>query len=102
MTWHTLETAREEWEDAPSSDRRLTVLLENAKLKVIAYAGRRLEHLQDTNVAPLMEAQLRVAINLWNDEQADTTIVDSDFPTTRRFLEWKKLIRPQRGVPRVR
>ncbi len=28
----------------------------------------------------LREAQLRVAINLWNDEEADTTAVDPDFP----------------------
>lgn len=106
-TWHDLVSAREEWEDAPSNDTRLEMLLEVAKDKVVAYAGaadrENITTWGFSGVVPrLREAQLRVAINLWNDEEADTTAIDPDFPTSRRYLEWKKLVRPQRGVPRVR
>lgn len=106
-TWHDKDTARDEWEDAPSNDDRLDSLLASARDKVTAYA-RRADLTDNTEEGGfqipqrLREGQLRVAINLWNDEQDDMTAVESDFPTTRRYLEWKKIVRPQRGVPRVR
>lgn len=105
-TWHDRTSARDEWEDAPSNDARLDSLLEVARDKVTDYA-RPADLVGD--VAPdftipqrLREAQLRVAINLWNDEQDDTQAVDTDFPVTRRYLEWKKIVRPGKAVPRVR
>ena len=106
MPWHDLESARTEWGDAPRTDERLQSLLDAAQFKVTGYASRtvRAALAAAPTVVPdnLREAQLRVTINLWNDEDADTTAVDSEFPTTRRYLEWHQLVRPRRGTPNVR
>lgn len=109
-TWHNGTSASEQWGDAPTNDDRLASLLEVAKDKVIAYArpadlvGISTDPDVEDEIPPrLREAQLRVAINLWNDEEADTTAVDPpDFPpTTRRYLEWKKIVRRSGGCPPV-
>jgi len=99
-TWHDAESIRDEWDDAPDNDARLESLLDVSKAKVIAYAPRLVE--DATVPQTYREAQLRVVINLWNDEEADAIAVDPEYPVARRYLEWKKLVRPGRGVPRVR
>lgn len=107
MTWHDLDSARTEWGDAPRTDERLQALLDAARFKVTGYASRRVRAALALPGAAvpsnLREAQLRVAINLWNDEDADTAAPDSDFlPAPRRYLEWHGLVRPRRGTPNVR
>ena len=88
--WHDLESARDQWDDAPFSDERLTALLDVARSRVVRWAAWQ----PAANAVPshFREAQLRVAINLWNAEKSDQAAADGDFPFQARLLEWKTLI----------
>lgn len=97
-TWHTLETVRDEWDDAPLNDERLASLLEAARGRVVRWAGW--QPTPTTVPSNMREAQLRVLINLWNSEKADQGSSDGDFVFTPRMLEWKTLV--PRGRAHVR
>lgn len=97
-TWHSLESARDEWEDAPLNDERLASLLEAARGRVVRWAGWQPGA---TNVpSNFREGQLRVAINLWNSERDSEASSDGEFQFTPRMLEWKTLV--PRGRAHVR
>lgn len=98
--WHTLASARAEWEDAEAlTDSRLFVLLETARLECIAYAPK----LPADELPPInyREAQLVHARNrnaAWRVDPAgggdDTSFNLGAFP-----MDWtvKQLLRPQQG-----
>lgn len=96
--WHDLDSARDQWEDAPLSDERLASLLEAARSRVVRWALWQPE--LDAVPSHFREAQLRVAINLWNSEKSDQVSDSGDFPFQSRMLEWKTLV--PRGRPHVR
>lgn len=100
--WHTLESAREQWTDAPYVDSTLSDLLETARIQCEAFAPA-----VTGPVAPVnyRQAQLLQVRNLW---QATTKNVGGDidaggFSMPVYPLDWivKGLLRPKRGVPIV-
>lgn len=100
--WHTLETARDDWRDAPLYDAWLYELLWTARDNVLAYAPA----LADGAAVPInyRRAQLMQARNLWNagkvdpssGAQGDDTFVMRPYP-----LDWviKQILRPATGKP---
>lgn len=111
-TWHNLESARANWDDAPYDDDQLTELLEVARTQVVAYAP---ERKADPIVQPDSEAvpvtyrlaQLRQAQNIWTagTVSSDGTTGDGgDFVLRPHPLDWhvKQIIRPKGARPRVR
>ena len=99
--WHTLETARDQWTDAPYQDEILTDLLEIAQEQCLAYAP-----LPDSN-APLAThyrvAQLMQARSIWNATKVSPSgdLGDGTYVITPKPLDWmiKQVLRPKRGVP---
>jgi len=110
-TWHDIESARDEWgDDAPFNDDVLTELLEVSKLQIIAYAPT-LPEPEDPEAEEVIPTnyrlgQLRQAQNLWTAGQVDSSgeIGDGSFAVRPHPLDWviKQILRPRRGVPRVR
>lgn len=108
-TWHDLESARDQWIDAPLDDDVLGELLEVAREQVIAYAPTLPTPAED---APLSlpvsyrRAQLQQARNLWNAAavNGDGQTGSGDFVFQPRPLDWhiRQLLRPRKGAPRVR
>ncbi|MET0725927.1 MAG: hypothetical protein ABWY36_06220 [Leifsonia sp.] len=102
--WHTLDTAREDWRDAPGFDAWLYELLWTAKQDVIAYAPALAEDARPP--INYRRAQLMQARNLWNAGKVDPasggdgddTFVLRPFP-----LDWtvKQVLRPKRAIPTV-
>jgi len=101
--WHTLDTAREQWDDAPDDDRELYELLHVAQHAVIEYAPA----LLDAEPVPLnyVKGQLMQARNVWNSTEVQPSgetglesYVARPFP-----LDWqiKQILRPKRAVPWV-
>jgi len=122
--WHTVETARDQWIDAPLDDVVLTELLAIAKQQVAAYApsgvfpgvitegsgheGAYGEAIWDGILVPdnFRYGQLRQAQNLYNAGRvnANGSLGDgNDFVMTPHPLDWhiKQILRPRRAVPRV-
>lgn len=102
--WHTNDTAREQWLDAPDDDDQLSDLLEVAKEQILAFAPARND--ADPVPAGYVVAQLMQARNIWNASQADPANggIGPDGFVSRPFpLDWmvKQLVRPKRGVPVV-
>lgn len=103
--WHTLESARDDWRNAPGYDAWLYECLWVARDNVVAYAPK----LKDGQRPPLnyLRAQLMQARNLWNAGKVDPsngsegedTFVMRPFP-----LDWmvKQILRPARAVPVAR
>lgn len=101
--WHTLDTARAQWDDAPEDDRELYELLHIAQHAVIEYAPV----LAEDEPVPLnyVKAQLMQARNVWNSTEVQPSgetgmesFVVRPFP-----LDWqiKQILRPKRALPWV-
>jgi hypothetical protein len=98
--WHTLATARAEWEDADQlSDQRLYVLLEVSRIECLAYAPK----LPTGQLPPLnyREAQLMHARNrnaAWRVDPVSGGD-DGSYNIGAHPLDWvvKQLLRPQQG-----
>lgn len=109
-TWHDIESARDQWIDAPLDDDVLEELLAVAEQQVIAYAPALPEPAEDEELdVPVnyRRAQLQQARNLWNASKVDPSGsgIDGDSYVIRPFpLDWmiRQTLRPRRGVPRVR
>lgn len=111
-SWHTLETARDQWADAPYDNDQLEELLEVARVQVVAYSPTRKTDpsvAADSSTVPVTYrlAQLRQAQNIWSAGavNADGGIGDgSDFVLRPHPLDWhvKQIIRPKGATPRVR
>lgn len=109
-TWHDLESAREEWEDAPLSDGVLQALLDISEQQVIAYAPA-LPVPTDPEAPAEIPAnyryyQLMQATNIWNAGRVDASggVGEGEFVARPHPLDWqiKQGLRPRRAVPRVR
>jgi hypothetical protein len=101
--WHTLDSARAEWNDAPLQDVRLFQVLELARQQVTEYAPALAVD------APIpgnyRQGQLMQARNLLNagTVSPDGGIGEGDFVLRPFPLDWmvKQILRPQRAVPTV-
>lgn len=108
-TWHTLESARSEWIDAPLDDDQLNELLEVARDAVLAFAPALdgevvsddgyLSVIPDTIPTAYRVAQLMQARNVWNSTKASPTgdFDGGGFSLTTFPLDWqvKQLLRPR-------
>lgn len=99
--WHTITTAREDWPDAPDSDRRLAELLAVARDQCEAFAPR----IAAPNWPPAgyRLAQLTQARNLWNGSRVDAggaAGIDG-FALAPFPLDWqvKQMLRPRNPRP---
>lgn len=95
-TWHTIESARDLWVDAPLDDEYLGELLEVAQGAVLAYAPA----LADTDVpVSYRQAQLMQARNVFNASKAAPggEFDGSSYGITTHPLDWqiKQLLRPR-------
>lgn len=108
-TWHTLETARNEWADAPfdedGGNAILTELLAIAQGDVLAFAPDGATPPEPDAVPDgWRRAQLMQAKNIWNADRAGASsdLDDGSFGLTSFPLDWKvrQLIRPKTAVPR--
>jgi hypothetical protein len=102
--WYNLETAREDWRDAPAYDATLFTLLWSARGDVRAYAP-----MLEFGVRPPVhyrQAQLMQARNQWNAAKVDPAnggLGDESFIVTPHPLDWmiKQILRPATNVPVV-
>ncbi|TFC94571.1 hypothetical protein E3T28_14815 [Cryobacterium sinapicolor] len=100
--WHSLDTARRDWRDAPDSDAGLYVLLDTARVQVQQFAP-----VTVAGAVPLRykQAQLMQARNVWNAAKSDTSNqMGADGFTVHVFpMDWtvKNIIRPKNPVPVV-
>jgi hypothetical protein len=99
--WHTLDSARAEWPDAPAEDVALFTLLAAARTAVIAYAPALLPGVP---VEPgYRQAQLMQARNVWNATKSnDNGEIGADGFAVRVFpldKNIRQLLRPKRGLP---
>lgn len=108
-TWHDIESARDQWIDAPLDDDVLEELLDVSVQQVIAYAPALAEPAEGEELdVPVnyRRAQLQQARNLWNASKVDPSggIGGDDFVIRPFPLDWiiRQTLRPRRGVPRVR
>jgi hypothetical protein len=98
--WHTLESIRREWADAPDDDTTLYALLQSALAQCISYApaldGRR-------PPANYRQAQLIQSRNLWQsvktDENGSMGADGFAIPVYSMDYVVKGLLRPKRGTP---
>lgn len=101
-TWHTIESARDQWVDAPLDDEQLEELLDVAKDAVLAYAP------SDEDIDPddpdeiptrYRVAQLMQARNVWNSSAASPTgdFDGAGYGLTTFPLDWqvKQILRPR-------
>lgn len=108
-SWHTIETARDEWIDAPLDYDALTELLAISRQQVVRYAPALAETDPPTpDECPdnYRYGQLRQAENLFNAARVDSNGGEGsgEFVVRPHPLDWvvKQILRPRRGVPRVR
>ena len=101
--WHTLDSARREWRDAPDSDSGLFVLLDTARVQVEAFAPNTV--LGAPVPLRYKQAQLMQARNVWNAAKADPAGQQGDdgFIIRPFPMDWtvKNIIRPKNPVPVV-
>ena len=107
--WHDIESARDEWIDAPMDDDVLEELLTVAQQQVVAYAPALPEPAEGEEQdipSNYRYAQLQQAKNLFNAGRVDSTggVGESDFVARPFPLDWviRQILRPRRAVPRVR
>lgn len=97
--WHTLDSIRNEWADAPDDDTTLYALTESAKTQCIDYAPR----LTGRPPTTFRQAQLIQSRNLWQSVKSDQggQLGADGFAIPVYSLDWvvKGLLRPKRGVP---
>jgi hypothetical protein len=99
--WHTLDTARDQWVDAPYQDEILSDLLAIAQEQCLAYAPGA------SGTAPTEPhyrvAQLMQARNIWNASKVSPSgdLGDGTYVISPKPLDWmiKQLLRPKRAVP---
>ena len=104
--WHTIESARDEWPDAPydedGGDTQLENLLELAKDAVVAFAPAVDDPLVEIP-AGYRQAQLLQARNVWNSSKASPTgdFDGTSYGLTSYPLDWqvRQLTRPKQGKP---
>lgn len=95
--WHTPESARTQWVDAPLDDEQLQELLDVAKQAVLAYAPA----IDDPDDPPTnyRVAQLTQTKNVWNGSYASPSgdLDGGSFGLTTFPLDWqvKQLLRPR-------
>jgi hypothetical protein len=97
--WHDLESARDEWQDAPAGDPQLFTMLQSAKVQCLAFAPA----LSGRPPANYRQAQLLQARALWQavrtnpDGQLDANGFSVHvYPLDRNI---RALLRPRTGVP---
>jgi hypothetical protein len=97
--WITVDQAREDWPDAPSSDVRLYALLSAAREQCEAYAPRLLPGVRVP--ARYREAQLMQTAALWQaNKTGDGDVIGADGTTVRVYpMGWnvKAVLRPPSG-----
>lgn len=101
--WHTIDSSRAQWVDAPLDDRALHEVLSVAKEAVLAFAPAvDPEERPPTNY---VRAQLLQARNTWNASKVDPSgqLGDGTFATRPFPLDWqiKQLLRPRTILPAV-
>lgn len=114
MTWHDLDSIRDEWPDAEFiEDDTLDELLEVAKLQVTTFAPALADTatvidgyvVADPDPVPVnyRMAQRVQARNIWNAARVNPegTTGEGDFVLRPFPLDWhvKQLLRPKRGIP---
>jgi hypothetical protein len=113
--WHTVESARDQWVDAPTDegadpDATLSELLGAARAAVLAYApvldGTYI--ISDGYIEQVMSgipdsyrlAQLAEARNRWSEKVAPGGDYDNGaFGIPATFTPWHGLVRPKQGIP---
>jgi hypothetical protein len=119
-TWHTVESARDQWADAPEdegedADATLRGLLEDAKLAVRAFAPTESDGYtidEDGYIVPgdpslvpqnYRDAQLIKCRIIWSAEKQSPTGTfdggDYDLSTYSLERTFKQLLRPKQGRP---
>lgn len=99
--WHTVDSAREDWEDAPDSDAAVYDLLELAKDAVLEYAPALAV---DAPIPVNYRAGQRGhAENIWNSTRVNPTTGgdgDGSFVMRPFPLDWqiKQILRPKSGT----
>lgn len=95
--WHSLDSARDEWRDAPLDDPALFAVLESAKDQCLAFAPA-------VTLVPARyrQAQLMQARALWNSGHvnSDGALGGGDVTVTVFPMDWtvKNLLRPKRAI----
>jgi hypothetical protein len=96
--WHTPESARDQWVDAPLDDEQLQELLDVAKGAVLAYAPV-LDDPETDIPTSYRVAQLTQTKNLWNGAYASPSgdLDGGSFGLTTFPLDWqvKQILRPR-------
>lgn len=101
--WATLEQARQDWPDAPTSDDVLARLLADATPACQAYAPALAD--PDTIPAHYSRACTLQARELWAAARRDGDVIGgAEYAVRARDLTAtvRSLLRPRRGLPRVR
>jgi hypothetical protein len=101
-TWHTIDSARDGWVDAPLDDAQLTELLDVAKDAVLAY-GASAEEIDpdapDTIPVKYRKAQLMQATNVWNSSKVSPggEFDTGSYGLTTHPLDWqiRQILRPR-------
>jgi hypothetical protein len=97
--WHTLDTLRNAWADAPEDDTTLYALSQSAKAQCIEYAPK----VTGRPPTRYRQAQLLQSRNLWQAVKADDggQVGADGFAVPVYSLDWvvQGLLRPKRGTP---
>lgn len=99
LGWHTLDSTRDAWGDAPDDDETLFELLEVAKEAVIEYAP---PVVGDLPPVRFRKAQLMQARNLWNSTEVNPAgeAGADGYTIAPHPLDWQitQILRPNRGA----
>jgi len=100
--WHTLDSARADWESAPAEDVTLYNLLETARIECEAYGPALGGSRVPANYRAAQLLQTRNSLNV-GQVAPSGDFGDGSFTMTPFPLDWKvkQLLRPQTGRPRV-
>lgn len=101
--WHSLDSARADWEQAPAEDVTLHNLLETARIECEAYAPALKAGVRvPTNYRAAQLLQARNSLNA-GQVQPSGDFGEGSFQMTPFPLDWKvkQLLRPQTGRPLI-